>query len=137
MEGIIENIAAKHGLVLGQFFRFVAANAFIGLLNFALISFSVFYPGFAEGPNFVFINFLSFVITTFLSFLLNKMFVFDDYAKSDFSKKFALFLLISISTVGLKFLVTFIALNVLTRFISMMISIFWSFYGYKFLVFRK
>lgn len=59
--------------IIEQFIKF----GLVGLLN-TILSYIIYYIGIKMGFHYVISNFFAFVITVFISFLLNRIFVFND-----------------------------------------------------------
>jgi putative flippase GtrA len=133
-----------------QFLRFLIAGTSVTLLDLSIVTGLTFVFKIYEGPMVVLFNTMSFSIAVCCSYMASKYFIFRDKSKADV-KQFSSFISIAlvgilINNTALYFFVDFSPLRIFlqesaliatAKLLATSISMFWSFFGYKFFIFKK
>jgi len=141
----------KYQLTATQFMKFVVVGFMNTALDFLILNTLVHVTGITGGVGIIPLNVVSFTVATTNSFFLNKRWSFHDTSHVHEGRKFTMFLLVSIVGVLINTsIVWFISSTVdpmfgagktlwlnIAKACATAISLFWNFYGYKYIVFKK
>jgi len=133
-----------------QFGKFVIIGASNTALDFGILNLLMFITGIESGLLFSIFKAVSFVIALINSFLWNKYWTFQDLQNKELGKQFIRFVSISVVAFFINVSIASYIVNVLGptvdisprlwanigAFASLIITIVWNFFGYKFIVFR-
>jgi len=137
--------------VLFQFGKFVTIGLSNTAIDFGLLNLLMFASGVERGVLFSLFKAISFLFAVVNSYLWNKYWTFDDPDRSEWAKQFVRFFAIS----GVAFLINVgvasLIVNVIGplgnippilwanfgALVSLIITILWTFFGYKFFVFKE
>jgi len=133
-----------------QFGKFVIIGASNTALDFGILNLLMFITGIESGLLFSIFKAVSFVFALINSFLWNKYWTFQDLQNKELGKQFIRFVSISVVAFFINVSIASYIVNVLGptvdisprlwanigAFASLIITIVWNFFGYKFIVFR-
>lgn len=138
-------------LIAGQLLRFAIIGGINTLVDFAILNALSWVTGIYSGDGIIILNIISFTVAVVNSYFLNKRWAFQDPSGGAGSRKFTLFLAVSvigamINTATVRIITTNVDpvlglapelwLNA-AKAAATGLSLIWNFVGYKFWVFRK
>ena len=151
MQDLLNQITTKYGQLAGQVFRFAMVGVINTGIDFLILNILMAITNITSGSGLIPLNIISFALAVINSYFLNKKWAFKDPSSGDNTRKFSIFLLVSV-------LGALINTSVLTAFTSGLdpmfglssvlwanvgkilatgISLVWNFIGYKLFVFKR
>lgn len=142
---------AKWLPALFQFAKFAAVGALNFAIDFGVLNILIMLTGVTAGLAFVIFKAISVVLAVVNSYFWNKFWVFQDGQAQGIVREFATFVAVSLVGIGVNTGTAHFVVNIIgPRFdigptvwanigaaISVVITLFWNFFGYKFFVFKK
>jgi putative flippase GtrA len=134
-----------------QFGRFAAVGFTNAAVDFGVLNILSALTGITGGGQIIPLNAISFTAAVICSYYLNKFWVFDDNAQAQESRKFSLFIIVSVIGIainsGVVYLMTTVVhpqfglavnqwLNI-AKILASAVGLIWNFAGYKLIVFKK
>jgi putative flippase GtrA len=137
--------------VLFQFGKFITIGLSNTAIDFGILNLLIFLTEVERGYLYSFFKAISFMVAVTNSYLWNRFWTFESYATNETGKQFFQFLIISGVGFAINVVVASLIVNVIGpmgeisprvwanigAFIAILISVFWNFLGYKFIVFKK
>lgn len=138
-------------LILGQFIRFAVIGVVNTGIDFGILNVLVWITGITAGSGLIPLNIISFTVAVINSYFLNKYWAFRDKSSGQDTRKFTIFLAVSIvgaliNTATVTGIATYVSplfdlspqlwVNV-AKVVATGLSLIWNFVGYKFFVFKK
>ncbi len=138
-------------IIQKQFSRFVVVGFINTAIDFFVLNVLSFLTGIEKGAGAAILSSVSFLIANLNSYILNKKWTFKEHSAKGISRQFTKFF--SVSLGGM--VINFVVVGVLTTYVQLPfeiddriwlnlskatavgIAMFWNFFGYKFLVFKK
>ncbi len=141
----------KRRPVLFQFGKFITIGLSNSAIDFGILNLLIFLTGVEKGYLYSLFKAVSFMVAVSNSYLWNRFWTFESHETSETGKQFLQFLTISGVGFGINVIVASFIVNVISpmgeisprlwanigAFIAVVISVFWNFLGYKFIVFKR
>ena len=136
---------------LYQFAKFAAVGALNFSIDFGIYNIFILATGVSAGSQLILFNEISAAIAVVISYLWNKFWTFSDKSGEGGGKEIFQFLVITLIGFGINVGATHLLVNIIGplgditpktwanigAFISILATLFWNFFGYKFFVFKK
>lgn len=146
----IAKIAEKYFLWFFQFTKFVIVGFLNTSMDFAILNALMGFSGIVSGPYFSGFKALSYILTNINSYFWNKYWSFKKTESAEVKKEYAVYLLVSLVGIAINVGTASIIVNVIgPKFgispavwanigaaVSIAVTLFWNFIGYKFFVFK-
>lgn len=134
-----------------QFAKFAAVGALNFAIDFGILNILILITGIAAGLGFIIFKSVSVAAAVVNSYLWNKFWTFKDRETKGIGKEFVEFLGVTLVGLGVNVGVAHLVVNIVgPRFginpaawanigagVSVILTLFWNFFGYKFFVFKK
>lgn len=145
-----------------QIGKFVIVGGINTGIDFVVLNILMFMTGYSEGPYFAVLKGLSFIVAVTNSYIMNKFWTFKEKGKTDVSRQFTQFFIVSLIGMGINVTVASLVVNFIPRpsFIADIVvgsktiqgvvlwanvgtltatfaALVWNFIGYKMFVFKK
>lgn len=148
---VIAHILSKAIAVIYQVAKFVLVGGMNFLIDMGVLNFLVFYTGIAAGAAQSGFKALSFSVAVINSYFWNKFWTFKRESTEGAGKEFLQFLIVSVIGFGINLSIDYAVVNMISPFggvgektwaqfgalVAAVISLFWNFLGYKFVVFEQ
>lgn len=142
---------AKYIPPLYQFAKFAAVGALNFAIDFGIYNIFILATGVAAGSQLTMFKAVSAGVAIVNSYLWNKFWTFSDRSMEGAGKEFFQFLVVTLIGFGINVGATHLLVNVvgplgdvtpkawanIGAFVSILATLFWNFFGYKFFVFKK
>lgn len=136
---------------LFQFAKFAAVGALNFSVDFGILNILMLVSGIVAGFTFVAFKAISVVLAVVNSYLWNKFWVFQAGGEGKAAAEFTKFLIVSFIGIGVNVGVAHLLVNIIGPLggaspkiwanigagVSVIVTLFWNFFGYKFFVFKK
>ncbi|MBI2639540.1 MAG: GtrA family protein [Candidatus Sungbacteria bacterium] len=134
-----------------QFAKFAAVGALNFAIDFGVLNGLIFLTGIAAGSQFIVFKTISVVLAITNSYLWNKFWTFQDREIKGAGREFLEFLIVTLIGIGINVGAAHFMVNILGpqggidpkawanigAGVSVVVTLFWNFFGYKFFVFKK
>ena len=134
-----------------QFSRFVVVGFINTAIDFFVLNVLSFLTGIEKGAGAAVLSGVSFLVANLNSYILNKKWTFKEHSAKNVARQFTKFFSVSLGGMAINIVIvgvltTYIQppfeidgkiwLNI-SKAVAVGISMFWNFFGYKFMVFKK
>ncbi len=137
--------------VLFQFGKFITIGLSNSAIDFGILNLLIFLTEVERGYLYSLFKAVSFTVAVTNSYLWNKFWTFDSHEAKETGRQFFQFLIISSVAFGINVMIASFIVNIIGpvgeisprlwanigAFIAIVISVFWNFLGYKFIVFKR
>lgn len=134
-----------------QFSKFAAVGALNFSIDFGILNGLIFLTGVAAGSRFIVFKTVSVVLAITNSYLWNKFWTFQEREIKGAGREFLEFLIVTLTGIGINVGTAHFVVNILGpqggvdpkiwanigAGVSVIITLFWNFFGYKFFVFKN